>query len=482
MKISAFFSISLLAAAAVAQPVIVDKEFKDHFKEDFKLHTKSVIAEKIHEATADMASKIARDSMDLSWQIKMPDFDRMINSEINSKLDLAFQKRFNLPFEYQVRAGNDASAREESFYRRGTGALDNREWDRAAQSFSMAASFAGPRADGALYWKAYSLNKLGRRDEALAALSDLQKAHPSSRWLNDARVLELEIKQSAGRPVSPESESDEELKIYAINSLVHSDPDRALPLLEKILASSSSPRLKERALFVLAQTRVPRALELLTKMAQGGVNPDLQRKAVSYLGDAAGKTALPVMAEIYTSSNDVTLKRAILNVYARHKDKERLLAAATSESTPELRRDGVRYLGSIGAFDELVKLYASASTPEAKTDIIRALGSRGGSDKLVEIIRQEREPKLRVEAIKALGNHENAQTAELLVSIYSSESDPMLRRAVIGALGNQDNGKALVELARKESDMQLKKAMIERLSHMRGKEANDYMMELLSKP
>ena len=163
MKISAFFSISLLAAAAVAQPVIVDKEFKDHFKEDFKLHTKSAIAEKIHDATADMASKILRDSMDLSWQIKMPDFDRMINSEINTKLDLAFQKRFNLPFEYQVRAGNDASAREESFYRRGTGALDNREWDRAAQSFSMAASFAGPRADGALYWKAYSLNKLGRR-------------------------------------------------------------------------------------------------------------------------------------------------------------------------------------------------------------------------------------------------------------------------------------------------------------------------------
>ena len=296
-------------------------------------------------------------------------------------------------------------------------------------------------------------------------------------------MLELEIKQSAGRPVSPERESDEELKIYAINSLVHSDPDRALPLLEKILASSSSPRLKERALFVLAQTRVPRAIELLTKMAQGGVNPDLQRKAVSYLGDAAGKTALPVMAEIYTSSNDVTLKRTILNVYMRHKDKERLLAAATSESTPELRRDGIRYLGNIGAFDELVKLYALGTRrPKPKPTLSGRSTVAAPPTSCSKIIRQERDPKLRVEAIRALGNHENAQTGELLVSIYSSESDPALRRAVIGALGNQDNGKALVELARKESDMQLKKAMIERLSHMRGKDANDYMMELLSKP
>ena len=109
-----------------------------------------------------MASKHAFDAMDLSWQIKtphikMPDFDRMINTEINTKLDLAFQHRLNLPFEYQVRAGNEAAAREESFYRRGTGAMDERDWDRAAQSFSMAASFAGPRADGALYWKADSL-------------------------------------------------------------------------------------------------------------------------------------------------------------------------------------------------------------------------------------------------------------------------------------------------------------------------------------
>ena len=79
-----------------------------------------------------------------------------------------------------------------------------------------------------------------------------------------------------------------------------------------------------------------------------------------------------------------------------------------------------------------------------------------------------------------LGNQGNEQTGELLLSIYSSESDTDLKRAVISALGNQNNGKALVELARKESNIQLKKSMVERLTGMRNKEANDYMVELLT--
>jgi HEAT repeat protein len=460
----------------------IAKERAERMKEDFKWQAQfsvEVDGERIKEQAREMAEKASRDLEHFAWQIK-PSFAGLEDLKLRAQ-DMAFNAKIAMPFAFQGRFVSEAAQREDGFYRRGQSAQDEREWERAAQAFSTAASFNGPRADGALYWKAYSLNKLGRRDEALAALAELQKNHASSKWLNDARVLEVEVKQSAGRPVSPEQENDEELKIYAINALVHTDPERALPLLEKILATSSSPRLKERALFVLAQTRVPRAIELLTKMAQGGVNPDLQRKAVQYLGDAAGKSAIPVLAEVYASSNDLALKRTILTVYARNKDKERLLAAATSENSPELRRDGIRMLGNAGGYDELVKLYGATQAPETKVEIIRALGSRGGAEKLQDIIKQERDTKLKAEAIRRLGNDDNVQTGELLVGIYSSESDPSLRRAVISALGGQNNGKALVELARKETDLQLKKSMIERLSNMHSKEANDYLMEILSK-
>ena len=46
-------------------------------------------------------------------------------------------------------------------YQRGQRALDSRNWDDALQSFTQVAGNGGSRSDGALYWKAYALAKLG---------------------------------------------------------------------------------------------------------------------------------------------------------------------------------------------------------------------------------------------------------------------------------------------------------------------------------
>ena len=82
----------------------------------------------------------------------------------------------------------------------------------------------------------------GAAREALAATAELRKSHPSSRWLDDARALEIEIKQAGGKPVSPESADDEELKLMALNSFMNSDPERALPLLENFPAIANKLR------------------------------------------------------------------------------------------------------------------------------------------------------------------------------------------------------------------------------------------------
>src|ERR1035437_8089697 len=121
---------------------------------------------------------------------------------------------------------------DDRLYSSGQSALDNRHWDQALESFSQVISRNGSRVDGALYWKAYALGRLGRRDEATAAIAELRKSYAASRWLDDAKVLELELKQASGQNVSPEAESDEELKLMAINGLMQSDPERAIPLLE----------------------------------------------------------------------------------------------------------------------------------------------------------------------------------------------------------------------------------------------------------
>src|SRR5689334_15916251 len=160
-----------------------------------------------------------------------------------------------------IAAGKMARAdSDEGAYRSGTRAIDKREYESAVEAFDRVIDNKGSRADGAMYWKAYAQNKLGRRDQALATLAQLQQGFPQSRWLNDAKALEVEVRQASGQKVSPDAESDEDLKLLAINGLMSSDPERALPLLQKVLGDpKASPRVKERALFVVAQSRDARA-------------------------------------------------------------------------------------------------------------------------------------------------------------------------------------------------------------------------------
>jgi HEAT repeat protein len=250
--------------------------------------------------------------------------------------------------------------RRRCLYEQGQHALDRSQWDRALTDFSQVAGRGGSRADGALYWKAYTLNKLSRRDEAMAAIADLRKSYAKSRWLDDANALELEVKQAAGQSVSPDSQPDEELKLLALNALVNSDPDRALPILENLLKGSQPPRLKERAVFVLAQSGSARAQQLLEQVARGNGNPDLQLKAIQYLGISRQQSAAPLLAEVYIAAADSSVKRAVINALVmQERNGKTLVDLARKERDPELKREIVSRLSvmkSKEATDYLMEL------------------------------------------------------------------------------------------------------------------------------
>lgn len=309
-------------------------------------------------------------------------------------------------------------------YESGKNALDNHNYEKAVEIFDRVINARTPstRADGAYYWKAYALNKLGKRDEALATLAELSSKFAQSSWLNDANALKAEVQQGKGQAISPENQADEDLKLYAINALINSDADRAVPLLEGLLSNPKmSPRLKERALFVLAQSRSDKAHEIVGRYAKGGSNPDLQLTAVQYLGTYRSKESRQLLSEVYTSVNDVNVKRAVLRSFEMSRDIDHLTAIAKSEQNVDLRR----------------------------------------------------------EAIRQLGNIRDDQTMASLVAIYGTESDKDIKAEILNSLRNQQAVKQIIDCARKETDPELKKTAVRYLSEMRSKEAMDYLMEIL---
>ena len=117
---------------------------------------------------------------------------------------------------------------------------------------------------------------------------------------------------------------------------------------------------------------------------------------------------------------------------------------------------------------------------EIKRQILQSLFVSGSVERITELARGEKDHDLRLSAIQKLGIM-GRKTGDTLVSIYGTEKETDIRKEILKALFVQDNAKALVEIARKETDPALKREAVSKLSIMRSKEATDFMMEILSK-
>jgi HEAT repeat protein len=375
----------------------------------------------------------------------------------------------------------DRAERAADRYERAMDLVDEGQWKAAVDAFQLVVKENEGRADAALYWQSYAWQKLGRAQEALATLGALRSGYPKSRWLKEAGALELEIKSRGGRPPAPESVEDEELKLIAIQNLMHMDSAQALPLLQKILDSpKSSPKLRDKALFVLSQSGTPQARDILLRTAKGDAYPGLQRKAIQNLGIFGGGDNAAALAEIYGATADAGVKRAVLQAYMVSGQRDRLLALAKGEADASLRRDAIQQLGVMGASDEVWQMYAGGDR-ETKRAVLQALFVGGNAGRLVELSRTEKDPDLRRDAIQHLGLVGSGEASAALEQLYASETDRRVRGAVLQAFFVQGNAKRLIEIARTEKDPELKRKAVQHLSVMGHPDATKFLLEILDK-
>lgn len=375
-------------------PVMIDLDLKEQFKASLK--------DQINHSMNDMIASSIRGG---------------IQGGIHSGLsELALQiKEIKVNVNSEVRHSKNL----ERNYERGTRALDRRQWDEAISLFNPVIEEGKGRADAALYWKAYALAKLGRTSEAISSLDALNQKYPQSRWSTDAKALKVEAQRAAGKPLSPEDEDDDDLKLMAINSLMRTDAERALPLLEKLIETKSSPRLRERVLFVLSQNSSPKAREIVTRIAKGSANPDLQLKAVRSLGIYGGKQNSQLLGEIYTQTNDAAIRRQVIQSLMSAGERDRLIALAKSENDPELSGLAVHFLGAMGANSELADLYKTQLSKDVRQKVISALFASGNTRQLIEIARKETDPAVKKKIIQLLSAKPDKETADFLLEFLN---------------------------------------------------------------
>jgi len=244
----------------------------------------------------------------------------------------------------------EISAATEDDYARGTQALDQQRWQDAVISFDRVITAKGSKADAALYWKAYALNKLGRESLVGSTCTQLATSFSSSPWNKDCAALSagtagqvrVHVRGEDGR--RDEVGSDADLKALALNSLLNRDPAQALPLIRNILSGNGSPELKHRALGMLGQNQSPEAKALLRDVALGKFAPGEQKRAIQMMGVFQGKAGNDTLAEVYRGSSDMEIKRAVISAFFISGDAPRMVEMARNEKDLALKHDIVAQL------------------------------------------------------------------------------------------------------------------------------------------
>ncbi|MEZ2346816.1 HEAT repeat domain-containing protein [Terriglobus sp. RCC_193] len=243
-----------------------------------------------------------------------------------------------------------AAVSAEDDYARGTQALDQQRWQDAIASFDRVVETKGKKADAALYWKAYALNKLGRNELVSSTCAQLHTSFASSTWNKDCAALTVAGASSDGNvssdhgPRHSSAGSDADLKALALNSLLNRDPAQALPLIRNILTGSNPVELKQRALTMLAQNASPDAQALVRDVAAGKIAPEEQKHAIRMMGVFQGKRADDTLAEIYRTSNDHAIKRTVISSLFIAGDAPRMVELARNEKDLSLKHDIVSQL------------------------------------------------------------------------------------------------------------------------------------------
>jgi hypothetical protein len=384
-------------------------------------------------------------------------------------------------------AENDSPPRDKAsnaLYWEGQAALKQSDWSTALERFAELEQLLRknePKSvDSALYWEAYTLTQAKRTAEAKSAIERLRREFPDSRWSREADALLAQM-QPAGK-LDP-GLADDDLAEVALQGLMSAPPERALPLLKKVLAGERSIKLKKRALFVLSQLETDEAIDVVLDTAKNAREPELRREAVRMLGVSGDKKAIERLGEFYASSKSADEKKDVIDAWLMSGRKDLVLKSARDETDPKVRDKAIKTLGAMGASDELRQLFDTTKDAGNRREIIQSLGIAGNASALKSIAANTTLPQNeRVEAMRSLGMAGDRGGAAALVDLYAKADTPALRDAVLKGLLMTGDSDAVTKLYRNARTNEEKKAVLRVLTMMGDDAALDVIEQELNQP
>ncbi|HUP19609.1 MAG TPA: HEAT repeat domain-containing protein, partial [Gemmatimonadota bacterium] len=223
-------------------------------------------------------------------------------------------------------------------------------------------------APDALYWQAFSLYRAGGQDaldEAVHALNLQAERYPDAATRGDAQALMVRIRGALARRGDAEAAEsvgrtaegaagcpveDDDVRLAALNALMEMDPERAVPILEKVLAlrGACSLQLRRHAVFIVAESDTERATDILLDVARNDPDAEVRVAAVHWLSEVESPRAFEALMEILNNASDVQLLERALYALSEQESSASVEAlrrfAADERRSEDLREKAIYWL------------------------------------------------------------------------------------------------------------------------------------------
>lgn len=436
-------------------------------------------------------------------------------------------------------------AQEDTIYKSARRAMNQGDYELAVELYKQAMSQEPQYAADALYYQALAYQKMGGNSNYRAALGALERQfeqYPDAATRDEAEALsirvqgelarqgdaraaealqreavrmrevqrevartqveverqqveierlserEVELQHRRQQEVQSAAEREAEMKMFALQALMESDPETAIPILENILTTRTpeTAMLRQQAVFLLARmdddarstdlmldimqndpdpevqmhaahwlarSNDPRAMAALTTAAQSG-DPELQEAAVFALGQMPAPQSSAALKEIASKPGvDPDVRAMAIHSLAMHPSAENNryleeLFRTLPKEESDAREAALFALsrtpnGVSGDF-----LYSVASDPDEDPDIREMAlfaAARNGSltpARLSQIYGDAETQEMKEQIMFALTQSEDPAAFDVLLEIARTETDPDLKQNAVFWVGHSDDPRA----------------------------------------
>ena len=415
----------------------------------------------------------------------------------------------------------------DSLYRLAREALSRGDYKRAAEIFHQIparypqSAYAGQ----ALYYEAFALYRSGGDDELNTArdrLNQLKERFPAIAKKDGASLLTrvcgelakrgdescaMSIDSTArgdsdivarggsqGRNCSPDADEDSDDRIAALNALLQMDADRAMPILQKVLARRDpcSVALRRKAVFLVSQKRTDQTANILMSVARSDPDQEVREQAVFWLSQVPGSTGL--LEEILKGNSDENIKeKALFSLSEQNEPKAAQILrdfAAREGENADLREKAIFWLGQRRSTENtefLRTLYSRLTNEDLKEKILFSLSQQRGAGNeqwLMNIaVNPKEDIELRKKALFWAG--QSGVAISEMSKLYDRMNDTEMKEQIIFVLSQRQHDPAamdkMFDIAKNEKDAELRKKAIFWLGQSRDPRVQQFLIDLINK-